>query len=146
MDFASVSRRTSSTSATTTGAATSVEATGAAATATGAAAFLPYAGAVATAGAAATAATAAGAFAPFAAATGATTVSVLGAAADFVTFLVAGADIILEAEEVEEDILRRTYSCSGHRNHFLSSPKTGNHFSTYRVRFYFEAMMTACHK
>jgi hypothetical protein len=121
-----------------------VEATGAAA-ATGAATFLPFAAGVAATGAAA--ATAAGAFAPFAAATGAgTTVSVLGAAADFVTFLVAGADIILEAEEVEEDILRRTYSYSGHRNHFLLSFNTGNHFSTYRVRFYFEAMMAVCHK
>jgi hypothetical protein len=119
-----------------------VEATGAAA-ATGAT-FLPFA---AGAAAGATAATVAGAFAPFAAGAGAgTTVSVLGAAADFVTFLVAGADIILEAEEVEEDILRRTYSYSGHRNHFLLSSNTGNHFSTYRVRFYFEAMMKVCHK
>jgi hypothetical protein len=121
-----------------------VEATGAAA-ATGAATFLPFA-AGAAAGATAATATAAGAFAPFAATGAGTTVSVLGAAADFVTFLVAGADIILEAEEVEEDILRRTYSYSGHRNHFLLSFNTGNHFSTYRVRFYFEAMMTVCHK
>ena len=146
IDFASVSRRTSSTSAVS---ATGV-ATGATTAATGATVAFATFALGAAAGAAAGAATGA-VFVAFAGAAGAT-----GAAtatsdfADFVTFFAeAGADIILGTEVETEDILRRTYCyCSLEKSLFASIFAPGlftRSPNSKCVCFYFEAMSLAAH-
>lgn len=152
IDFASVSRRTSSASTTSvaTGVATATAATGAVA-----AAFVAFALGAAVAAATGAAVAVAAAFVAFAgAATGAGAATATGAAtsdfADFVTFFAeAGADIILGTEVETEDILRRTYwYCSLGKSLFDSIFAPGLFIGSPNskcVCFYFEVMSLAAH-